>query len=71
MFGKKQEIVLNVEGMMCNKCASHVEEAVKKLSGVKKVSVSLEEKKVSVLCKEGTNAQTIIKAITDAGYTVK
>ena len=71
MFGKKQEIVLSVEGMMCNKCAAHVEEAVKKLSGVKKVNVSLEEKKVSVLCKEGIDEELIRKAITDAGYTVK
>ena len=70
MFGKKDETVLTVEGMMCNKCASHVMEALKSVKGVKKVEISLEEKKVSVICKEGTSRDQLIKAITDAGYSV-
>ena len=70
MFGKKAETVFTVEGMMCNQCAAHVMEALKSVKGVKKVKVSLEEKKVSVLCKEGTSRDVLVKAVTDAGYAV-
>ncbi len=68
MFGKTKEITLSVEGMMCPKCAAHVSEGLKKVKGVKKVNVALEEKSVTVICAEKVSREELIKAVNDAGY---
>lgn len=65
-------VVLNVEGMSCNHCVQAVKGAVGKLAGVQEVSVSLENKKVSVSFDEQTVSEAKIKdAIEDQGYDVK
>ena len=68
MFGKKETVVINVQGMMCNKCASHVEEALKAVSGVKKVEISLENKNAVVTVKAGTDRASLVEAVVKAGY---
>lgn len=64
---KMEKLVINVEGMMCMHCASHVEEACKKSSGVIDAKVSLEDKNVTVTG-ENLNKDEIIKSIRQAGY---
>ncbi len=55
-----------VTGMSCAACSSRVERAVLKTPGVESVSVSLLTNSMSV---EGTaDAQSVIKAVEDAGY---
>lgn len=55
-----------VTGMSCAACSSRVEKAVSKVPGVESVSVSLLTNSMSV---EGmADAQSIIKAVEDAGY---
>ncbi len=68
MFGKKKEIEFGVEGMMCGKCREHVEDALKSVKGVKKVEVSLEQKKVKVIAAEVVTEEQLKKAVADAGY---
>ena len=68
MFGKKQVIEFCVEGMMCNKCREHVENALKAVKGVKAVDVSLEEKKVKVTASTAVTEETLKKAVINAGY---
>ena len=73
MFGKKAETVntvLTVEGMMCGHCAAHVEKALAAIKGVESAKVDLAQKSVTVAAAAKVGAEQMIKAITDAGYTV-
>lgn len=70
---KKEEIKLMnktvlIEGMMCNNCRRHAEEALKGLG--LDVTVSLEDKKAYIK-NSAVNDETIIAAIEEAGYEVK
>ena len=71
-FGKKETVTttLSVDGMMCGKCAAHVENALKALKGVSAVKVDLAAKTVTVTATAKVTADAMKKAITDAGYTV-
>ena len=72
MFGKKEKVttVLHVEGMMCNKCVAHVEKALTALKGVETATADLEAKTVTVVATAKVTAETMKKAVEDAGYTV-
>ena len=70
MFNNKI-IEIDVEGMMCENCVRHVEEACKKIDGVKGAKASLENKKVNVKCKNNVDKDILIKAINEAGYKAK
>ena len=70
MFGKKVTIEFGVDGMMCGKCREHVENALKAVSGVKKVDVSLEDKKVKVVAADKVTEQQLKDAVVKAGYKV-
>ncbi|KUP08275.1 copper chaperone CopZ [Bacillus coahuilensis] len=64
--------ILTVEGMSCGHCVKAVEDSVGKLSGVKEVKVSLEEKKVEVEYDAGqVRLETIKETIDDQGYDVQ
>lgn len=67
MFGQKK-IVLVVEGMMCEHCAAHVEDAVKKIAGVKAAKVDLKSKTVAVKAANEISREAFEKAIAGAGY---
>ncbi len=66
-----EKIVINVDGMMCKNCKKHVEEAVKKVDGVKKAVASLEDKNVTISYKDKVDVESIKASITAAGYEVK
>ena len=70
MFGKKQTIEFLVDGMMCNKCREHVENALKGVKGVKSVTVDLDSKKVAVIACASTKPDTLKAAVIKAGYKV-
>ena len=60
---------LKIEGMMCQHCVAHVTKALEGVSGVEKVEVNLKKKTAIV---EGNAAkETLIAAVTEAGYEVK
>ena len=62
---KKYEIT----GMTCDMCRQHIEKAVRNVSGVDAVSVSLLAKSMTV---EGSASdKAIIKAVEEAGYQAK
>lgn len=70
---KKEEIKLMnktvfIEGMMCEHCKKHVEDALKALG--LEVEVSLADKK-AIIKNTSIDNDTVIKAIEDAGYEVK
>ena len=70
MFGMKKTVehTLVVNGMMCMKCVSHVENALKAVKGVKDVSVSLDSKTVVVKCVEDLSLDDLKNAVKEAGY---
>ena len=61
----------NITGMTCSSCVSHVEKAVNKIDGIKKVNVNLLSNSMIVEFDENqTNNEAIAKAVIDAGYGV-
>ena len=71
MFGKEKIIKeIKVEGMACMHCAKKVENALKELKEVKKVTVSLENKNVKIELKENVEDKVLENVIEDLGYTV-
>ncbi len=65
----KMKKVLTIEGMMCGHCTGRVEQALNALQGVK-AEVSLDDKTATVTATEDVSEETLVKAVTDAGYTV-
>lgn len=61
---------LNIEGMMCAHCQAHVKKALEGVAGVTQVEVSLEDKTATVSLTPGTEEQTLVDAVTEAGYKV-
>lgn len=65
-----QKITLGIDGMMCGMCVTHVNDALRKANGVKKVETSLSAKQSVIVADDGLNTNDIEKAICDLGYTV-
>ena len=81
-FGKKKENqtkteelvikkTLTIEGMMCQHCVAHVTKALQGVNGVTAVEVNLEKKTAVVGISEAVADETLISAVTEAGYEVK
>lgn len=62
--------VLDVEGMMCAHCQSHVQKALEEIAGVTEVTVSLEEKTATVAMESEIADEKLTQAVTEAGYQV-
>lgn len=67
---KMETIILNIEGMMCKHCQAHVLNALKDVSGVSEVVVSLENNNATITG-ANLNKELLIQAVIDAGYEVK
>ena len=64
----KQELI-KIEGMVCQKCVQTIRKALKKISGLNSIDVSLDNKEVNVRFDENeTNIQEIIKKIVELGF---
>ncbi|MCM1043466.1 MAG: heavy metal translocating P-type ATPase [Corallococcus sp.] len=59
-----------IEGMMCGHCTARVEKALKAISGVRSVEVSLENKNATVMCDGGVTDEMLKEAIEAQDYTV-
>ncbi|MGC4018188.1 MAG: cation transporter [Muricomes sp.] len=66
-----EEIKLHVEGMSCGHCEIAVQDAVRKLPGIKKVKAS-KRKKEAVINYDTSlvSSEQIIEAINGTGYSV-
>ncbi len=65
----KMKKVLKIEGMMCNHCTGRVEKALNDMDGVQAV-VSLDDKSATVTLSKELSDETLVQAVTDAGYEV-
>ena len=54
--------------MTCSACSAHVEKAVRKVSGVSGVTVNLLTNSMVVESEAPLDAQTVVRAVQDAGY---
>ena len=61
-----ETITLSISGMTCNHCVANVDKALKAVSGVESVLVTLEPGSAEVTGSAAREA--LIKAVTDAGY---
>lgn len=68
---KMKELVLTVEGMMCDHCKAHVEKACMKVDGVASAEASLEKKNVTVTYRQDVDREALIRQIEDAGYQAR
>ncbi|WP_419776896.1 heavy-metal-associated domain-containing protein [Malaciobacter marinus] len=67
-----KEVEIEVEKMHCPLCTTMVKKAIKKVDGVKKVSVRLNTKKATVKYDESkTDIKTILEAIKTTSYEGK
>ncbi len=65
------KMVVNVDGMSCENCAKHVTKALKEISGIEDVDVSLDNHLANVSYFGSINEDEVEKAIADAGYEYK
>ncbi len=62
---------LNVEGMSCQNCIGHVEEALSAVEGVQKASANLDQNQVTVdFAPKMTDLKALKAAIRGAGFEV-
>ncbi len=64
------KIILNVEGMRCGMCETHVNDVVRKTGGVKKVKSSHSKGKTEIIAEDGVDIESIKAAISAQGYNV-
>ena len=65
-----KKLKLIIDGMHCASCASNIEKSLRKVQGVKEVSVSLMLKKGTVEAEDFVKGEDIKKAVVRAGYKV-
>ena len=63
-------VVIKVNGMMCNMCKAHVEKACMSVDGVEKAEASVENKNVVLSCKDNADLSKVKENIKEAGYEV-
>lgn len=64
------QTTLNIEGMSCGNCVKHVTKALTEITGVKSVSVSLENKSAVIEHEDSVSATDLENAVEDAGYDI-
>ncbi len=62
---------LSIEGMMCPKCEAHMNEAIREVFQVKKVTSSHAKKQTEILSEAPLDEELIKHAVDAAGYTLK
>ena len=63
------EKTMIIDGMMCSHCSGRVTQVLNAIDGVSAV-VSLEDKNAKITLTKDVPDDVLIKAVTDAGYTV-
>lgn len=65
------KITVQVEGMMCGMCESHVNDAIRKAFSVKKASSSHRKGQAVILTEDGIDEAALRSAIRAIGYEAK
>ncbi|MDR1541577.1 MAG: cation transporter [Clostridiales bacterium] len=66
-----EKLVLRVDGMTCGHCEIAVQEAIRKLPGIKKAKATKRKKEAIIEYDPALSTKdAIVKAINDTGYQV-
>ena len=65
------EITLDIDGMMCGMCESHVNGAIRNAFDVKKVTSSHSEGKTIIISAEDIPDEKLREIIAETGYELK
>lgn len=65
------EFQLPIDGMSCASCVSHVEKALRKVAGVREVSVNLATELATVQADGSSTIGPLVAAVEKAGYQVR
>ena len=65
-----RKITLEVEGMRCGMCETHVNDVVRRVEGVKKVKSSHAKGRTEVIAEDDADIERIKEAIAKQGYGV-
>lgn len=61
--------VVGIEGMMCNRCEAHMNEAIKQAFEVKKVTSSHTDKQTVILSQDPIDETRLKEVVSETGYT--
>ena len=64
------KITVNVEGMACEMCENHINDAIRRSFPVKKVTSSHKKKLTEILSEEPIGEENLRAAIESGGYNV-
>ena len=64
------KITLQIDGMMCGMCEAHINDALRRVFGVKKVASSRREGKTEIFTDAPLDEEQLKKVIGDTGYTL-
>lgn len=64
------KVTLEVEGMRCGMCETHINDVVRRIEGVKKVRSSHAKGRAEVIAENSVNIERIREAIAKQGYGV-
>lgn len=63
-------MTLDVDGMMCGMCEAHVNDAIRKVFEVKKVTSSHSKEQTEIIAEEPLDEEKLKEAIDSTGYKV-
>ena len=64
------QITIQVGGMMCGMCESHLNNAIRTAFSVKKVTASHSRGRIVIVAEETIDEAALRKVFSDTGYTV-
>ena len=62
------KITLSIDGMMCPKCESHMNDAIRKAFKVKKVTSSSDAKQTVIIAPSDLDREKLEQTVSAAGY---
>ena len=65
-----KEIILKVEGMRCGMCEAHINDTVRKIAKIKKVSSSHKKNETIIISDDDIDEKLFIDSITSLGYKI-
>ncbi len=65
------KMTLEIEGMSCGMCETHINDTIRRQFPVKKVSSSYSKGRTEVIAESPLNEKALRKVIGETGYTVK
>lgn len=68
--GETREALFEVTGMSCGSCVARIEEVLVGQTGVKDAKVDLASGQARVALTPAASSDTIVAAVTEAGYTI-